>query len=60
MIAAFQYGAPPVPKFWGEPAQLHTFLLDFEGAELELPFHQIQRAKLTLPEEIFNLNERKK
>lgn len=35
-------------------------LLDFEGAELELPFHQIQRAKLTLPEEIFNLNERKK
>ncbi len=35
-------------------------LLDFEGTELELPFNQIQHAKLTLPEEIFNLNERKK
>ena len=29
-------------------------LLDFEGTELQLPFYQIQHAKLTLPEEIFN------
>ena len=31
-----------------------NILLDFEGIELELPFSQIQHAKLTLPEEIFN------
>ena len=37
-----------------------TILLDFEGTELQLPFDQIQHAKLTLPEEIFNLKERKK
>ena len=37
-----------------------SVLLDFEGAELEFPFDQIQHAKLTLPEEIFNLKERKK
>lgn len=35
-------------------------LLDFEGSELELPFDQIQHAKLTLPEEIFNLTKGKK
>ena len=35
-------------------------VLDFEGKELQFPFNQIQHAKLTLPEEIFNLKERKK
>lgn len=37
-----------------------TVLLDFEGAELELPFNKIQHAKLTLPEEIFNQTKGKK
>ncbi|MBR6232071.1 MAG: ribosome maturation factor RimP [Alphaproteobacteria bacterium] len=37
-----------------------SVLLDFEAAELELPFNQIQHAKLTLPEEIFNLTKGKK
>ena len=37
-----------------------NILLNFEGAELQFPFSQIQHAKLTLPEEIFNLKERKK
>ena len=37
-----------------------TVLLDFEGTELELPFDQIQHAKLTLPEEIFNKTKGKK
>ena len=35
-------------------------LLDFEGNELSLPFNEIQHAKLILPEEIFNIKERKK
>ena len=35
-------------------------LLDFEGVELALPFNQIQHAKLTLPEEIFNKTKGKK
>ena len=35
-------------------------LLDFEGNELKLPFNQIQHAKLTLPEEIFNKTKGKK
>ena len=37
-----------------------NILLEFEGSELQLPFNQIQHAKLTLPEEIFNSKERKK
>ena len=37
-----------------------SILLDFEGTELQLPFHQIQHAKLTLPEEIFNKTKGKK
>ena len=37
-----------------------NIVLDFEGIDLELPFNQIQHAKLILPEEIFNLKERKK
>ena len=35
-------------------------LMDFEGTELQLPFSQIQHAKLTLPEEIFNSMKGKK
>lgn len=37
-----------------------NIILDFEGKELEIPFHQIQHAKLTLPEEIFNKTKGKK
>ena len=37
-----------------------NILLNFEGKELELPFNQIQHAKLTLPEEIFNKTKGKK
>ncbi|MGN0919943.1 MAG: ribosome maturation factor RimP [Alphaproteobacteria bacterium] len=40
--------------------QNQNVLLEFEGAELSLPFEKIQHAKLTLPEEIFNPKERKK
>ena len=40
--------------------QDQNVLLNFEGVELRLPFSQIQHAKLILPEEIFNLKERKK
>ena len=35
-------------------------LLDFENEELALPFDQIQHAKLTLPETIFNSTKGKK
>ena len=35
-------------------------LLDFEGTLLQLPFEQIQHAKLTLPEEIFKTMKGKK
>ena len=37
-----------------------NILLEFEGKELQLPFHQIQHAKLILPEEIFNKTKGKK
>ena len=37
-----------------------TVLVNFEGSELRLPFHQIQHAKLILPEEIFNSTKGKK
>ena len=37
-----------------------NIVLKFEGSELELPFNQIQHAKLTLPEEIFNKTKGKK
>ena len=37
-----------------------NIVLEFEGSELELPFNQIQHAKLTLPEEIFNQTKGKK
>ena len=37
-----------------------NIVLDFEGNELKLPFDQIQHAKLTLPEEIFNKTKEKK
>ena len=37
-----------------------NILLDFEGEVLKLPFSQIQHAKLTLPEEIFNKTKGKK
>ena len=37
-----------------------NIVLDFDGSELELPFNQIQHAKLTLPEEIFNKTKGKK
>ena len=32
-------------------------LLDFEGQTLQFPFSKIQHAKLTLPEEIFNIKK---
>ena len=32
-------------------------LLDFEGQTLQFPFSEIQHAKLTLPEEIFNIKK---
>ena len=37
-----------------------SVILDFEGVELQIPFDQIQHAKLILPEEIFNLTKGKK
>ena len=38
----------------------NVVLLEFEGTELALPFDQIEHAKLTLPEEIFNSTKGKK
>ena len=35
-------------------------VLDFEEKELQFPFNQIQHAKLTLPEEIFNMKKGEK
>ena len=37
-----------------------NIVLNFEGNDLQIPFDQIQHAKLTLPEEIFNQTKGKK